>query len=139
MFQQIVSFENLFKHIKDDGIYLCEDCHTSYMWDYGGGYKRFGTFIEYTKKWIDYINAFHSETNRLKPNVFTKSIKSLHYYDSIVVIEKGNVEKPFPVKSGLIGFKSEEAPQMLHYRIMNRLKLIWRRLSAFLRLPYHVS
>ena len=50
--QQIVSFEELYKHIKIGGLYLCEDVHTSYMNAYGGGLKRNGTFIEYTKSLI---------------------------------------------------------------------------------------
>ena len=50
MEQQIITFNTLFSHIKDDGIYLCEDIHTSYWLYFGGGYKRAGTFIEYSKK-----------------------------------------------------------------------------------------
>ncbi len=37
MTQQIVTFEELFGHIKETGIYLCEDTHTSYQIMYGGG------------------------------------------------------------------------------------------------------
>ncbi len=100
MKQQIVSFEELFNHVKEDGVYLCEDCHTSYWWNYGGGFRRKNSFIEYSKKWIDFLNAFHSKTPRLKVNAFTTSVKSIHYYDSIVVLEKGKVEKPIATKTG---------------------------------------
>ena len=34
MRQQIVTFEEMFDFIKDDGVYLCEDLHKSY-----GGYN----------------------------------------------------------------------------------------------------
>ena len=37
MNQQIVTFMQMFPHIKDGGIYMCEDCHTSYWENYGGG------------------------------------------------------------------------------------------------------
>ena len=37
MQQQIVTFQQMFPHIKDGGIYMCEDCHTSYREEYGGG------------------------------------------------------------------------------------------------------
>lgn len=104
MRQQIVAFEELFNHIKPDGIYFCEDCHTSYRWRYGGGYKRKNTFMEYSKNWIDKINAFHSKTGKLTVDDFTRSAKSLHYYDSIVVIEKGKVEKPVESKTGAAAF-----------------------------------
>jgi hypothetical protein len=45
MNQQIVSYEELFDHIKEDGVYLCEDLHTSYWRSFGGGHKRRGSFI----------------------------------------------------------------------------------------------
>ena len=64
MLQQIVSFEELFDHVKPDGTYLCEDIHTSYWMNYGGGYKRRGSFIEYSKNFIDYIHAYHSRQKK---------------------------------------------------------------------------
>ena len=39
MKQQIVTYEELFDHIKDDGVYLCEDVHTSYWFRWGGDIK----------------------------------------------------------------------------------------------------
>jgi hypothetical protein len=86
MKQQIVTFEEMFPHVKADGIYFCEDLHTSYWMSYGGGAKRHGTFIEYTKNFIDYLNAYHS--SQIKVNNFTRSVDSIHYYDSIIVLEK---------------------------------------------------
>lgn len=88
MQQQIITFEELFGHIKDDGVYLCEDTHTSYWKIYGGGYKKKGTYIEYTKALIDSLNAYHSRSKRLEVTDFTRSADSIHFYDSIVVIEK---------------------------------------------------
>ena len=68
---------------------------------WGGGYKKRGTYIEYTKKLIDYLNAWHSiNTNRLSVTEFTRSAHSLHYYDSILVIEKRPIEKPLFLKTG---------------------------------------
>ena len=101
MKQQIVSFEELFNHVKVDGVYLCEDLHTSYWLNFGGGYKRRGTFIEYSKKFIDYLNAFHSRQKNLKVNSFTKTVDSIHYYDSIIVIEKKEIAPPYLEKSGI--------------------------------------
>ena len=107
MKQQIVSFEELFNHVKVDGVYLCEDLHTSYWLNFGGGYKRRGTFIEYSKKFIDYLNAFHSRQKNLKVNSFTKTVDSIHYYDSIIVIEKKEIAPPYLEKSGIESFKNE--------------------------------
>ena len=106
MSQQIISFEVLFDHIQDDGVYLCEDTHTSYWLQFGGGYKRNGTFIEYSKNLIDTLNAYHSEEKRFKVDYYTKSINSIHYYDSIFVIEKKNRSEPKNVISGKISFNN---------------------------------
>jgi FkbM family methyltransferase len=94
MHQQIVTFEEMYNHIKHDGIYLCEDLHTSYWTNYGGGYKNPGSFIEYSKNFIDFINAWHIPNTILPINDFTESTYSLHYYDSILVIEKKKIKPP---------------------------------------------
>jgi hypothetical protein len=107
MTQQIISFEELYEHIKPDGVYLCEDLHTSYKLKYGGGYKRRGTFIEYSKKFIDYLNAYHTEQKSLKVNFLTKSAWCLHFYDSVLVIEKRPIEKPVERKTGTPSFQAE--------------------------------
>lgn len=105
MDQQIVSYEELFDHVKDNGVYLCEDLHTSYWLQYGGGYKRKGTYIEYTKNLIDLLNAYHSEQKALKVNSFTETVNSIHYYDSICVIEKKKREKPYQEITGNYSFQ----------------------------------
>lgn len=101
MKQQINTFEELFPCVQKNGVYLCEDLHTSYWPDYQGGYKKAGTFIEYSKDFIDYINAWHSrEPDTLNVTDFTKSVHSLHYYDSILVIEKRLIRQPFHLRTG---------------------------------------
>lgn len=107
--QQIAAYEELFGHIKEDGVYLCEDLHTSYRLTYGGGLKRRGTFIEYTKSFIDYLNAHHSEQKNLKVNDFTRSVDSVHYYDSMIVIEKKKMQAPRHEKTGVPSFPFTEA------------------------------
>lgn len=88
MKQQINTFEELFPYVDKNGVYLCEDLHTSYWKKYGGAYKKHDTFIEYSKNFIDSINARHSQEAGLSITEFTKSAYSLHYYDSVLVIEK---------------------------------------------------
>lgn len=103
MRQQINTFEELFPHISDRGVFLSEDLHTSYWSGWGGGYKKSGTFIEYSKNFIDHIHAWHSEQKRkLKVSEFTRSVHSLHYYDSILVIEKKIMEEPTHLRTGTI-------------------------------------
>lgn len=101
MQQQINTFEELFPRVDRNGIFLCEDLHTSYWSQFGGGYKKPGTFIEYSKNFIDFIHAWDSrQTDALPVTEFTKSVHSLHYYNGILVIEKRAVEKPFHLKTG---------------------------------------
>jgi cephalosporin hydroxylase len=95
MNQQIASFEELYPHLQPRGIYLCEDNHTSYVQSYGGGYREPGTFIEYSKGLIDRLHAWYSE----QPESFgvdelTRSTYALHFYDSVLVVEKRPVERP---------------------------------------------
>ena len=89
MNQQINTFEVLYPFVAPDGIYMCEDMHTSYWGNYGGGFKARGTFAEYSKYFIDYLHVKQSASLQ-KPHVaeFAKSAFGLHYYDSILVIEK---------------------------------------------------
>jgi len=101
MGQQIHTYEELFPHIDRNGVYLSEDLHTSYWPRWGGGHKKDGTFIEYSKDFIDYLHGWHSlEKGQLDVSEFTKSVDSLHYYDSVLVIEKRPIEKPFHLKTG---------------------------------------
>lgn len=100
MNQQIVTFREMFPHIKDGGLYMCEDCHTSYWNNYGGGLKGGGTFIEFTKSLIDEINAFHTR-GALQPSYNTLNMGGIHFYDSIVVVEKKKIPfQPFWLRIG---------------------------------------
>ena len=102
MKQQITTFEELFPLISANGTYLCEDTHTSYLRRFQGGYKRSRTFIEYSKNLIDQLHAGHTEEpDRLTFSKFTKTVKSIHFYSGIVVIEKGKVERPSDLQTGI--------------------------------------
>lgn len=108
MRQQINTFEALFPNVKEEGVYLCEDIHTSYWPSHGGGYKKSSSFIEYSKNLIDHINAWHSkQLNKLKVSEFTRTVGSMHYYDSILVIEKQKREQPVNLKSGIPRVRQE--------------------------------
>ena len=100
MNQQLVTFREMFPHIKDGGLYMCEDCHTSYWDEWGGGLKKSDTFIEFTKNLIDELNAFHTN-GTLPPNYNTLNMGGIHFYDSIVIVEKKKIPfKPFYLRIG---------------------------------------
>ena len=123
MKQQINTFEELFSFIDHNGIYLCEDMHSSYREAFGGGYKKRGTFIEYSKNFIDYINAWHSsKVSKLRVTNFTVSVHSLHYFNSILVIEKRPIEKPFDLTTGTEKLDVYQPNKSLLRRIIGRFK-----------------
>ncbi len=96
------TFEDLFLHISENGVYLAEDLHTCYWSEFGGGYKNSNSFIEYTKNLIDQLNVYYSKDPESFPvSDFIRSAQSIHYYDSLVVIEKRRVEPPYNKATGV--------------------------------------
>ena len=81
------SFQLLYQHINDNGVYLIEDVHTSYWNEYGGGVGKNDSFIEYAKRKIDELNAVHSR-GAIPISSFTRNTDSISFYDSVVVFEK---------------------------------------------------
>jgi len=120
MRHQVATFEELFPAVADGGLYLVEDLHTGYWPEYGGGYERSlpfgfrrspGSFIEYSKRLIDALNAWHSrEEGRLAVSDFTRNARAMHYYDSMLVIEKGAVAAPSDKKTGTPSFADGHVP-----------------------------
>lgn len=84
----LTSFKTLYSKTNKTGIYMIEDLHTAYWDEYEGGLERNGTFIEKSKSLIDELNADHSR-GAIPSTDFTKSTIGMHFYDSIVVFERG--------------------------------------------------
>ena len=96
------------RHVRENGIYLIEDCHTAYWTDqsiyYGNvstrGLNNPANIIEFSKKGLDVLNiehmTKHPQVPQLDPDVVSvfNHVKSVHYYNSIVVYEIGS-QKPF--------------------------------------------
>lgn len=105
MQQQIASFEELYPHLQPRGIYLCEDIHTSIVPQYQGGYRKPGTFLEYAKGLVDRLYAWYStEPQVFAVDALTRSTYALHFYDSVLVIEKRPMEAPRESKTGTPSF-----------------------------------
>lgn len=91
MDQQILTFEKVFPTMPLGSIYICEDCHTSYMSHNGGGLNRPGTFIEYAKQYVDVLHWEWKEqyTTKLeKLHKMSIGLTGVFFYDSMVVFEK---------------------------------------------------
>lgn len=105
MQQQITSFKTLYPQVCADGLYLCEDLHTSYWKDWGGGYRHPGTFIELAKQLIDELHAWHSkDPESFRATPFTRSAFGMHFYDSLLIIEKRKICQPVSCATGLPAF-----------------------------------
>lgn len=105
MAQQLTTLEELFGAVSERGVYLVEDVHTSYWREFGGGFRHPMTFIERAKSLIDQLNGWHSrDPHSFVPTKFTATAQSLHFYDSVVVIEKGPHPKPEQKTTGSLVF-----------------------------------
>jgi hypothetical protein len=87
---QITTFNYVWPKIKPGGIFMCEDTCTSYWPGYGGRLNSPNTFIEYSKKLIDYIHAEHIQNFLYDPYLLdlTKDLGEIHFYNSQVVFVK---------------------------------------------------
>ena len=108
MDQQIASIEALFPGLNEGGVYIVEDCHTSYWDEFGGGLGREGTFIEWVKNRIDDVHAYH----RAEPPdpVWTDHVNAIHCYDSVVVVDKHRRFVPFCEQVGASDFVFHQRP-----------------------------
>lgn len=84
----VATFNFLYPRMLKNGVYLVEDLHTAYWEEYEGGLRKPANFIEICKNLIDELNADHSR-GALPPTEFTKSTTGMHFYDSVVVFERG--------------------------------------------------
>jgi hypothetical protein len=50
--------------------------------------------LKFSKSLIDRLNAWYSQEPSLAVNEFTQSVHSMHYYNSMLVIEKRPQSKP---------------------------------------------
>jgi hypothetical protein len=92
---QIGTFRALFKHIRDDGVYVCEDLCTSYWQDYSGAVRKPGTYVEFLKDLIDELNAWYWRENvEIDKDAFANAVHGIHFYPALVVIEKRPMQKP---------------------------------------------
>lgn len=102
MQQQIITFESIFPNMPIGSVYICEDCHTSYMPHFGGGLNNSNTFIEYAKGYVDVLHYdYKDKFSTTLENKFSigKNLTGLYFYDSVVVFEKfgkRRMERVFP-------------------------------------------
>lgn len=101
----IYSFEHLWGSVKSGGVYIVEDCGTSYWSDWNGAYLKHDSMIEYFKRLVDDVN-FRGLQNFDTPNVHARredwltdlskqtqpgcvtDIESINFLNGIIIITK---------------------------------------------------
>ncbi len=78
--QQIVTFEEVFPYISPGGLYLCEDIQ--------GSGNNFLDYMQGIQKQLNYSNPTKDNNFKCITNYLQKTVKSIHIYPYVVVIEK---------------------------------------------------
>jgi len=121
----IETFKIMFPKLKNSGVYVVEDLHTSYWHDFGGGRGKKGTSIAYFKSLVEALNSVYLRPSaffirqikqlipRLKNKIdkmwrkyyfkdidyYAENIESITFFDSICAINKFSTPKNIHFKS----------------------------------------
>ena len=150
-FHQKATFEKFFfENLRDGGVYVVEDCHTSYWRDYGGGLRKSGSFIEFSKTLVDEVNAWHGQRKKADEiSNYTKQIRAIRFESSMVIFEKAEMTAPKNIERGVETIDVKTLPVAGSMGgIMNRLRkveflrslvrrspFLWRLMSKQIRRP----
>lgn len=88
----IKSFDYLFPHLNQSGIYVIEDLQTSYFPRYGGSrinLNKKNSSMNFVKSLTDSINYEHNNKPFFKKKNYDGLIKSIHFHQNIAFIYKG--------------------------------------------------
>jgi hypothetical protein len=120
------TFRFLYPRLARDGVYVVEDLHTAYWPDFGGGLRAPGSFIEIAKDFIDALNADHAK-GAVSPTEFTATTLSMHFYDSMVVFERGRHQRKYAPEVGRVGLRARR--ERLADAVRRRLAILRRRVT----------
>jgi hypothetical protein len=82
------TFDFLYPRVAKNGLYVIEDLHAAYWPDHGAGLRHPDSFIERAKRYVDEMHA-HYTGGELPASALGQRTASIHFYDSIVVLEVG--------------------------------------------------
>lgn len=100
--QQIQTLISAINNIKQNGLIVIEDVHTSYFTEFGNPSKN--SFVNYSKKIVDLINSRYFSLNKSLNNtnkisrLFKKNIYSITFHESLIAFKiskkKNLISKP---------------------------------------------
>lgn len=84
------------------GLYIIEDLHTSYWADWGGGFKSKRSSLEQLKSLVDVLHSPYTDAHvdQFGLGLTHSCLKGVHFYDSMIVLEKDAVAEPTPYRGG---------------------------------------
>ncbi|MCP2256380.1 Methyltransferase domain [Streptoalloteichus tenebrarius] len=89
----LTSFDALFPYVREGGLYVIEDMHTSYWPGFGGAAPGEGTArtsVERVKELLDGLNfPEYRDMREHAPSITEKYVSGVHCYRNIAFIEKG--------------------------------------------------
>ena len=80
--QQIITYESLLPFVRDGGMLVVEDTHTSYIRNFGGPSPT--SFVSYAK---DIVNGLHHRSSVVHLEPPETEVWSVRFFDSIVAFE----------------------------------------------------
>jgi hypothetical protein len=101
---QRASFEALFPLLSARGVYVVEDVQTNYWRGrYQGGWRRRSTFVEQMKDLVDDMHGWWHRRRQRLPGAH-RIVEAVHFYNSMVVIEKNPQDRPSSIQIGTPSF-----------------------------------
>ncbi|MCR6488782.1 class I SAM-dependent methyltransferase [Amycolatopsis sp. OK19-0408] len=82
----LTSFDALFPHVRDGGLYVIEDLQSSYWTRFGGTPD--GTGATTVSKLKTLIDGLHHQEHRLGSTAVERNVTELHFYHNIAFIRK---------------------------------------------------
>ena len=89
----MATLQSVLPNVSEGGIYMIEDLHTAYWRNFGGGLKSSTNFFNGIRTIVDDMHHWYHGRRMRMPEI-SKHCRSIHIYDSIVVIEKGKIQRP---------------------------------------------
>jgi len=87
----LFTFQYLFPHLADGGVYIVEDAHTSYWSEFGGNEVDRNdptTAMGYFKSLVDGLDWEEFRGN-YNPTYLDQNIKSVAFYHNLIIVRKG--------------------------------------------------
>lgn len=82
------TFSYMYPLLSKNGVYMVEDLHTAYDERFEGNMEDPNTFINLSKGFVDVLNADHT-WGKIEPTFMTRCTTGIHFYDSVVVYQRG--------------------------------------------------